>query len=370
MNAATDQDLVTIPRADALQVYTTPGAIAPYLDRVRAEVEAFKGLGQTVGTAKGRQAIKSFAFRLARTRTALEGVGKELADEVKAIPKKVDATRKQVRDTLEAWESEVRGPLTAWEEAEKARVAGHEAALAAIPEAPGYGMTETSAELRARLEYLTTAFVDHKWEEFIERAAIAISAEIDRTKVLLAAAEKREAEAAELARLRAAEEERLAAERAAQARREAEERERRIAEEAAAAEREKAEQERQRVEREKREAEERAARAEQDARDAQQRAEREKAEAEERARLAAEKAERDRVAAAEAAAAAERQRQADEKAAEERAAAAREADRAHRAAVNNAAVDAFVAGGLDVETAKAAVTLIAKRAIPRVSIAY
>lgn len=358
MSIAAEHEIVTIPRADALQVYTTPGAIDLYLGKIKTEVDGFLALGMTVETDKGRKAIRSMAFRMARTRAALENIGKALADEVKAIPKKVDATRRLVRDTLEAWEDDVRRPLTKWEDTEKARVEDHEREIDCMVEAPGWGIHETSEEVRRRLDCLRN-WPPRDWQEFAERAQQTLAAEIERTERLLAAAEKREAEAAELSKLRAAEEERLAREREEQARREAEERERRIADEAAAAERVRAEQERQRVEREKLEAIERAARAE-----------REKAEVEERARLAAEKAERDRVAAVEAAAADERRRAAEEKARQEREAAEREANKRHRAAVNNAAVDAFVAGGIERETAVAVVTLIAKRTIPRIVISY
>ena len=48
----------------------------------------------------------------------------------------------------------------------------------------------------------------------------------------------------------------------------------------------------------------------------------------------------------------------------------READKAHKTAINRAALDAFMAGGMTEECAKLAVTLIAKKAIPAVSISY
>lgn len=347
MNAPLDQDLIAIPRADALQVYTTPGAIEPYLDRVRTEVEAFKALGQTVATAKGRQAIKSFAFRIARTRAALEAFGKSLADEVKAIPKKVDATRRAVKESLEDLEEQVRGPLTAWEDAEKARVEGHEAALAAIAEPLGYGMIETAAEIRARLEFLRNPPA-RDWQEYAERAAQALAAEVERAETFLAAAEKREAEAAELARLRAESEARQAREREEQARRDAEERDRRIAEEAAAAERAKVEAERQKAEQAAADAIARAEKAERD----REMADRAAALA---AAKAAEKAEADRLAAIED----ERRRAAEAK-----------ADEKHRASVNNAAKAGLVAAGLSEQAAVAAVTAIAKGDVPRVRISY
>ena len=84
----------------------------------------------------------------------------------------------------------------------------------------------------------------------------------------------------------------------------------------------------------------------------------------------AEQAERDAQRRAEEAAAAERQRQADEQARIEREAAAREADKAHKKAINNEALAALVAGGMPVECAKQAITLIAQRKVPHISINY
>ena len=49
---------------------------------------------------------------------------------------------------------------------------------------------------------------------------------------------------------------------------------------------------------------------------------------------------------------------------------AQAADKAHKTAINRAALDAFVTGGMTEECAKLAVTLIAKKAIPAISISY
>jgi hypothetical protein len=96
------------------------------------------------------------------------------------------------------------------------------------------------------------------------------------------------------------------------------------------------------------EAEAQAKREADEARDKAERAEREKNEAIE--------AERKRVAA-------EAQRQADE-------AAARERDTNHRRAINKAAVDALVTGGVPWSVAQDVIKLIAKKMIPAVTITY
>ena len=97
-----------------------------------------------------------------------------------------------------------------------------------------------------------------------------------------------------------------------------------------------------------------------------ERAERDKSEAQQREAQA--KADADRKAAE--AVAEEQRRVAAQAAADAKEAKRREADKAHKAAINSAALQAFVTGGMTEECAKLAVTLIAKKSIPAVSITY
>lgn len=361
-----------------------PGGVKALLDRIAAEV---RGTKRDISTAAGREQIRSLAYKLARSKVALDKAGQELTEEWRTKTAAVNAERKTIRDFMDALADEVRKPLTDWENEEKERVAGHERALAAMVEAPGYGAVETAAELELRLSYLRS-YPPRDWREFAQRAADTLAAEIDRTERLLAAAVKREAEAAELARLRAEaaerarqeaerqrveHEARIAAEAAERARREAEEkaaREARAAEEKAEAERRAAAKLQAELEARQREAEERAAAAERARAAAEARA---KAEAEEAARraeaarvAAEEKAERDRQAAVEA----ERRRVAAEQAKAAREAEARAANTRHRAKINNAVADALALTGLDAAQSRAVVIAIASGQIPHTSITY
>ncbi len=121
MNAATE--IALVPKENALQVYSAENGLDPYLQKIRAEIDSFV---PDVSTRKGREAIASIAYKVARSKTALDGVGKDLVAELKEVPKKIDAERKRMRDLLDSWQAEVRKPLTEWEEAEAARVAAHE----------------------------------------------------------------------------------------------------------------------------------------------------------------------------------------------------------------------------------------------------
>ena len=186
------------PRALVPAEVFAPGGVRALLDKIEREVRAVR---TDISTPAGRDQVRSLAYKVARSKTALDAMGKGLTDEWRARTDAVNAERRAIRERLDALAEDVRRPLTAWEQAEKDRVAGHERALAAMVEAPGYGQAETSADLSLRLEWLRNQ-PRRDWQEFAARAADTLAAEIERTERLLVAAQKREAEAAELARLR------------------------------------------------------------------------------------------------------------------------------------------------------------------------
>jgi len=337
------KEIATIEPTQALTVFTESGAVDPILDRIRKEIDEFT---PDASTAKGRKEIASMAYRVAQSKTYLEGVGKRLADEQKEIPKKIDAARKRIRDTLDKWRDEVRAPLTEWENAEDERIERHEANIRAINQADD-GCT-SSAQFRIALEFVEGVAVGPECEEFETQYARAKESARIRITGSLKEAEKREAEVAELERLRKAEAERIEQERIERIRREAEEKAKAAVETKAKAEREA------------------AARRERDLKEAAERAQRE---AKEREEMLVREAEEQRQRAAEAEARAKREAEEARKREDEEAA-RREKNKRHRAKVNGAAAAAFVAGGMNEETAKLAVTLIAKQAIPKVSISY
>jgi colicin import membrane protein len=329
MNEIVERDLIALPLPqDALAVFTTEGAIEPYLARVREAIDAFKG---DVTTADGRKAIKSMAHRVAKAKTALEAEGKRLADEQKEIPKKIDATRKHIKDTLDAWRDEVRKPVDEYEAAEEARVEAIKANLAELQGTIDDPVTRTAEVFRDRLKEIEAdEYTEARFGEYVGAALELKATAVERLTARIADAEKREAEQAELEALRKEKAERDRLDREADIR--------------ASAEREA------------------TARAE-----AAAKAEREAAEARERQLVAErEAAERRAVEAAEKA-----QREIEAKAAAERAEAEkREANKKHRAKINNEALAALIAAGIAEDVARSVVTLIASKAVPHVSIAY
>lgn len=349
-------DLVVIQKETALTVFSADNGLEPFLAKIRAEIDSFV---PDVSTKKGRDAIASIAFKVAKSKTYLDGVGKDLVAELKELPKKIDASRKEMRDTLDAWKDEVRQPLTVWEQAEADRIKAHQDAIEAIATL-GTDLDGLSLDmLKSSLGKVSAVELGDTWQEFAALAGTVKDKALTALTKAIDARIKYDAEQAELARLRAEAEARAQKEREEAIAREAAEQERIKAERAAQDERDAVA---------KREAEAKAAadRRELELRLAAERAEREKLEAQQRA----EQAVRDAAALAEKAAQAERQRQADEQAEVERQASLREKDKAHKAAINNAALSAFIAGGMTEECAKLAVTLIAKGLIDNVKINY
>lgn len=377
-------------------VFVQAGGADAVLAAIEAEVRAFTA---DISTKDGRSAVASIAHKVARSKTALDDMGKELVSDWKSQSTIVDRERKRLRDRLDEIKDEVRRPLTEWENAETDRVAAHESAIAEMTGISRFEQEPSPRHVAERIECLGTIYA-RDWQEFAARAKDVHAAEAASLNGKLAERQKAAADAAELLRLREEHaardqkerEERIAAQAAAKARQEAEEkaasveRERLAAEQrriqAEQAERERIEQDRARQDRERIAAEERAAKAEADARAAEERREREAKEAEERERQADARRERERQedeararVLADQAAQAERQKIQREKDAADAAQRKREADKQHRAKVNREIVSGMIAALADCEAfsedvAKTIVIAIATGKVPHLTISY
>lgn len=337
-------NLVSVDEKTALAAFTS-GTIDAILERIASEARAHV---LDVTTPDGRKFIGSLAHKVARSKTALDDMGKDLVSDWKKQAKVVDVERKKARDFLDDLKTEIRQPLTDFEEQEKARIDRLERRVADLQLLGDMPHDATAADLKTRRNSVKVIELGTDWQEYAARAT-EIKEEISHdlaTRII--AATKREEEAAELARLReeAAErqrkeaEDKIRAEAAEKAKREAE------AEAKAAAEK---------VERVRRAEEERA-------RLQAETLQREKAEAIAQAKAA--------ERAASEAATNERRRIEAEKEEEAEAARQREANRQHRAKINRAAAKALELLSLSDDQAKKVVTHIAEGKVPNVTISY
>lgn len=209
------------------------------LQKITDEV---RGTVIDVSTKPGREAAKSLAYKVARSKTALDDMGKELVSDWKTRSAKVDAERKTIRDRLDALKEEVTKPVVDWELLETGRVARHLNAITSIEDLARFEIEPTSAQVTTRLESLASLLaLGRDWQEFADQAASAEQFILARLTALKQGAVKREADLAELDALRAEKAERdrkdqeaaevLAVEQRAKAAAEG----KRLAEEAAAA---------------------------------------------------------------------------------------------------------------------------------------
>ena len=381
-------ELATISAIQAIipADFFKPNGSAEVLANLKAEVRK-QAAALDISTENGRAAIASLAYKVARSKTALDEQGKSLVEAIKKTSGEIDAERRKVREELDALKEEVRKPLTDWENAEKARVACHEEAINILR---NLSMTPARdcVEVAEHIEKANNLFAQRDWQEFGKRALDAKSAVLFELGETLKGMQAREAALIEAARLDAEARERAIKEREEAAAKAAKEAAERKAEEQARLAREAAEAEHRRIESERIEAEARAKQAEAQriaaeekaARDLREAEVRRKAEeeaaasrlayeakqAEVRAQQAAERARRDQEAAIEA----ERKRVADEarKVLEE--AEARERNKAHKSKINREAKNGLISAGIPADLAEQCIVAIAKGLVPNVRIEY
>lgn len=373
-----------ISEANAPTIYVKDG-LKPFLQAVQEEVSSQV---PDLSTAKGRDRIASLAAKVSKSKVAVEKPGREYLKRLKEMPKAVEEELRTFVLAMDALRDETRKPLTEWEAAETARKDKHVDAVQAIHD---FCTDLTGISAAALLESIASVEAvqmgDH-WEEFETEAARAKESALDKLRAALTVRQKHEAELAAIAKFNAeqaereqkereaeiaraaAEQARIEAEQRAQAERDAAaKREQGLIDQAAAAQRATeqaardaeaaAERQRLQLQLQAEQAERQAAQAKADQLAAEQRAEQERIAAVQRQEQAVEQARQNELARQAAAVAFELEQ-----------AQAREADKAHKAKINRAALEAFIAGGMPEECAKQAVTLIAQRKIPSISISY
>lgn len=201
--------LVIPSMINPVELYADRRKISTLLDDIGCQAHSVE---HDVSTVKGRALIAGTAYKVARSKTYLDGLGKELVSVIKQQAAAVDAERKYIRDTLDELRDSIRRPLDEWEEADEARKAAHQSRLASLNQLAA-SILDTPTNIDAKIAQLNT-LVDYQWEEFsqqaeiksaiilksleeVREAAIARLAEVERQKEIAAqnAAEKAKLEA-------------------------------------------------------------------------------------------------------------------------------------------------------------------------------
>lgn len=110
-------DLVVINPEDAVKLFTG-NAIDLLIDELEGKL---KKKIQDTSTVKGRKAIASTAYKVSKSKVLVDDLGKGLVADWKLKSKKVDASRRKIRERFDALRDKYRKPLTDWETEEKER---------------------------------------------------------------------------------------------------------------------------------------------------------------------------------------------------------------------------------------------------------
>ncbi len=139
--------------SNPVAVLTDPKVYSEFYAQMKAEVEGFE---PDLSTATGRKAIASLAYKVTRTKTAIDDAGKKLNEDARAQINAVDAQRRKIRDELDELALLARKPLNEWEASENTRKATCDAILNRIGLAGVMTYDDTPATVAERLEQTRT----------------------------------------------------------------------------------------------------------------------------------------------------------------------------------------------------------------------
>jgi hypothetical protein len=208
-------ELIIPEGRDLKKLFTAPEATD--LETVLKDVEA-RARSETadVNTKAGRAALRTLAMQVAHCKTGLEEAAVICGKAAKTVTDGINARRRDFKARLDALRDEVRKPLTDWETAEDERVAVISGKIDKLREIVETCANWNVAAAEDMLERVKLIPADE--DTFAEFADIGIPAHADAVKALEAAIDAgkvRDAEAAELAELRAESEARAEADRLA-----------------------------------------------------------------------------------------------------------------------------------------------------------
>ena len=156
-----------------------------------------RGLVADPTTKEGCIQIKTMAKKISTLQKLIEEKGKEIAAELKAKPKLIDATRKEVKDTLDKLKEDVLKPIVEIEKRQEQ--------ITEIDNMPAQAMMYDSVGIEeqiAKLSDLREKGAEY-WQESFEDASKSISDSMRQLNEFLLSAKKKEAEQKELEELRA-----------------------------------------------------------------------------------------------------------------------------------------------------------------------
>jgi hypothetical protein len=148
-------------------------------------------------TDEGRKETISLAYKVARSKTVIDDIGKAVMEDAKKIVDETNKHRKTAREFLDSLKEEIRKPVTEWEaeqekikqekiKAEESRVAGIREMIDNIDKHGAVEYNETSEALEQRIKLVTAMEIDDKYMEFREEAQVIKEVALTRLNEALA----------------------------------------------------------------------------------------------------------------------------------------------------------------------------------------
>lgn len=189
-------ELIVIEKKTAAAAFHDDAEVEKFYDLVVAVVEERVGTAD-VNTKKGRDAIRSTAANISKTKTALDRIGADEAEEARRQVNIIDGRRKVIRERFDELRDKTRKPLTDWEEAEKKRVERIEETIATIRDLGRIAFGETSRQIQDRIDKLPTHDLDF-YGEFKDEAQLVLETSYNTLVQAKTVQENREREQAEI----------------------------------------------------------------------------------------------------------------------------------------------------------------------------
>ena len=204
---ATTELIIKLPSVMTAEYFTSEDEIEKLIAKVKAVADAHV---PDLSTAKSRAATKSIAFQVSQTKAEIIRQGKKLTEGWRDQTKLVNTACNIFEERLDRLRDQVKKPVSDWEKQEESRIDSHKARLDTLIAYSKTGFGRSSADLKSLLaEVKSVELGEGSWQEFASQASVASKNAIDTLTGLLELAEKQEADAAELDRLRVAEAERV-----------------------------------------------------------------------------------------------------------------------------------------------------------------
>jgi hypothetical protein len=222
-----ENGLIVVDQISSVALFH-PGNVRKVVAMIEAAaIEAAKSLPADMSVESNRQKAKSLAFKIARSKSAIDEMGKSVTEGWRKATDVINDDRKFAVTRLDALRDRLKAAAVEYEAKEKARQDAHEDAITDMGAMALFDREPTSNQVAERSEQLTKLF-NRDWEEYTNVAGTVLVETREKLAVLKDVALKREQDRADLQRLRQLEAERIAAEQAAQEKAAAEARDREL----------------------------------------------------------------------------------------------------------------------------------------------